>query len=744
MDSPNLFGSEPELSERTYPPRVIQAGTPGFKPPRGFNKPLPLPPSPSPVRSHAGASLCETLKTLAPNPNPSPPLPPMKTLIPRVLFIHFPPPSPLPLRSYRFSLIFLHSVAGEENHQRLTESLPSSPPSPSSSSHPFSSSSSSSRRHHEGESRNVKVSVWWDFENCNIPVGVNVFRVASRITSALRSTGIKGPVTITAFGDVVQLSRATQEALTSTGVCLNHVPRSGKNSSDRSFMADLVYWVSQNPPPVHFFLISGDRDFANILHRLRMSNYNIVLASTDTAPGVLCSAATIMWPWSALVRGENISVKHFNHPPDGLYGSWYGHYKGVLDDPFSGMEQAANSQPDEYMESISEAKARPIPKAVVNGIRQVLCWYPEGINLSDLRAELKRNNITIDKDFFGYKKFSHLLCSMPNVVRFKPPPPGENQPLAIGIHRSVTESVEPCPKLAKDIEISGGKGCAISQNGKTSEVAPPTTISEPSPSQKETDANGSIGTSTVPRGHEGVVEGRFERLWKTSIGSEPPKAEPSPSSEGTDVDTFVGAFTSQRQNEALVEEGLFRRIWKTLSGSRGGHSKDKNGTIRRPDSATCEDSNEDGASVCSCKHSEKAKSEEKKAARPRDDPSGLVGCGLSSSDASKSLPMDKTVEPLEEHIGAADMRMGFFSRMASWWRSWKYGAKGQEDSVASIREVLDNEERNVQGESVKTLTDASCLPEAHDLFSKAYFWDALKSFLLAPKGSDIILKSRTR
>ncbi|XP_008781423.2 uncharacterized protein LOC103701216 [Phoenix dactylifera] len=667
----------------------------------------------------------------------------MKSLIPRVLFIHFPCP-PLPLTSHRFSLIFLHSSAGEDAHRRRPESFPPSSLSPSpSSSHPFSSTSSSSRRNHEEESRNVKVSVWWDFENCNIPVGVNVFRVANRITSALRSTGIKGPVTITAFGDVAQLSRATQEALTSTGVCLNHVPHSGKNSSDRSFMADLVYWVSQNPPPVHFFLISGDRDFANILHRLRMSNYNVLLASTDTSPGVLCSAATIMWPWSALVKGESISVRHFNHPPDGLYGSWYGYYKGVLDDPFSGMEHAVNSQPDEYMESISETKPRPIPKAVLNGIRQVLYWYPEGINLSELRAELKRNNITMDKDFFGYKKFSHLLCSMPNVVRFIPPPPGEGQPLVIGTHRRVTESGEPSAKPAKDIEISDGdKGRAVSRNGKPSEV-PPTTLSKLSPSHKETDVNASIGTSTVPQGNEAAVEGRFERLWKTFTGSGPSKAESSPS-KGTDMGTFVGASTSQQRNEDLVEEGIFRRIWKTLSGPRGGHSKDKNCTIRKADSTVHEDSRKDVASVRSCKHSEKAKSEDKKAARPKNDPSSLVGCGLSSSNASKSPLMDKTVGQLEEHIGAADLRMGFFSRMASWWRSWKSGAKGQEDSVPSVKEVLDNEERNAQGESVKTLTDASCQPEAHDLFSKAYFWDALESFLLTSKGSDIILKSRTR
>lgn len=506
-------------------------------------------------------------------------------------------------------------------------------------------------------------------------------------------------------------------------------------------MSDLVYWVSQNPPPVHFFLISGDRDFANILHRLRMSNYNILLASTDTASGALCSAATIMWPWSALVKGENLFVKHFNHPPDGLYGSWYGHYKGVLDDPFSDMEQAANSQPDESMESISEIKPRPIPKAVVNGIRQVLKWYPEGINLSELRVELRRNNIIMDKDFFGHKKFSHLLSSMPNIVRFIPPS-GEGQPLVIGIRRRATESVEPSPKPAKDIEISdGGKGHAISQNGKPSEVAHPTTISELSPSRKETDVNASIGTSTVPQGHEAAVEvGPFERLWKTFTGSDPPKAELSP--KGTDVDTVVGSSTSQQQNEAADDEGIFRRIWRTLSGPRGSHSNVKNGTISEANFAT-HDFGKDLASVHSCKHSEKAKSGERHA-RSKNVPSGLAGCRLGSLDASQSVPMDKNLRQLEEHIGAPDMRVGFFSWMTNWWKSWKSSAKGQQDGDASVKEVFGNQERHAQGESVKASTDASCQPEAHDLFSKTYFWDALESFLVTSKGSDIILKSRTR
>ncbi|GAB2212690.1 hypothetical protein Drorol1_Dr00020671 [Drosera rotundifolia] len=51
-------------------------------------------------------------------------------------------------------------------------------------------------------SRNVRVSMWWDFENCEVPTGVNVYRIAQCITAAVRENGINGPIQINAFGDV--------------------------------------------------------------------------------------------------------------------------------------------------------------------------------------------------------------------------------------------------------------------------------------------------------------------------------------------------------------------------------------------------------------------------------------------------------------------------------------------------------------------------------------------------------------
>jgi hypothetical protein len=77
--------------------------------------------------------------------------------------------------------------------------------------------------------------VWWDFENCGLPAGTNVFKIAHSVTAAVRANGIKGPVTITAFGDVLQLSKANQEALSSTGINLSHIPHGSCFVSLNSF-----------------------------------------------------------------------------------------------------------------------------------------------------------------------------------------------------------------------------------------------------------------------------------------------------------------------------------------------------------------------------------------------------------------------------------------------------------------------------------------------------------------------------
>ncbi|XP_024534961.1 uncharacterized protein LOC9657426 isoform X3 [Selaginella moellendorffii] len=154
----------------------------------------------------------------------------------------------------------------------------------------------------------VKIGVWWDFENCNVPYGIDAHRVGLNIVSGLRSSGFKGPVSISGYGDMLQLSRCVQESLSATGIRLHHVPSGGKESesSDRALLMDLILWTIENPPPAHLFLISGDRDFSTALHKLRMRNYNVLLACPAGAyisPSLL-GAASRVWYWNSLVRGE--------------------------------------------------------------------------------------------------------------------------------------------------------------------------------------------------------------------------------------------------------------------------------------------------------------------------------------------------------------------------------------------------------------------------------------------------------
>ena len=189
-----------------------------------------------------------------------------------------------------------------------------------------------------------------------------------------------------------------------------------------------------------------------------MNNYNILLAGGEATPGALCCAATIMWHWNSLAKGENLSGRHFNYPPDGSHGSWYGHFKGSLENPFPETDQIEISQSEKPLEPEAEPRPCHIPKALGNAIRQVLDSHPEGISISELRSELKRNNIVVDKDYFGHKKFSHLLLSMPSILRFRFSP-GDPQPLVHGVHQSqVTNNPHP---ILKPIPRDDGKSFTV-------------------------------------------------------------------------------------------------------------------------------------------------------------------------------------------------------------------------------------------------------------------------------------------
>jgi len=193
-----------------------------------------------------------------------------------------------------------------------------------------------------------------------------------------------------------------------------------------------------------------------------MSNYNILLATPEKTPSVLHGAATIAWLWPSLLNGENLAGKVLNHPPDGPCGSWYGSYNEPV-----AVEDPASEQP--VAVRVPEATSWPnvevygpslgsIPKSVVRKVWSILSSYPEGINITNLRAELMKSDVRLDKNLYGRRKFSRFLLSLPRVDLRSG---GDG---LLSVHLVPLESTEPCENSSLESTISGAKneekGCA--------------------------------------------------------------------------------------------------------------------------------------------------------------------------------------------------------------------------------------------------------------------------------------------
>ncbi|GJM87930.1 hypothetical protein PR202_ga03936 [Eleusine coracana subsp. coracana] len=624
----------------------------------------------------------------------------------------------------------------------------------------------------DDESRAVRVSVWWDFENCNIPNGVNVCRVAPRVAAALRAAGIRGPLSITAFGDVLQLARSSQEALAATGVSISHVPRSGKNSSDLSFMADLVYWIAQNPPPVHFFLISGDRDFANMLHRLRMSNYNVLLACPSQATSVLCSAATIMWPWDALVKGENFSPKRYNHPPDGPFGSWYGHYKGALDDPF------LEAEPKEPIDVASASKhcaipSDSVPENVITAIQEVLSCNPEGMRLSVLRYELQKNNIHLGSDFFGHKKFSSLMQSMPDIVKFIKRPLGQSEPHVTSVTKRLMRPGEQSSKTPCSAQCSVKEDDLIqtehpsSQNtdGKRSFIEiidenPPTFAVSSSHSSQSMDGNklfpgtinGSPPTFAVSSSSSDALLEDEKEYPTVDVN---PKPESSANQKELDERT-----TSETPSPSVVEnadnkDGLFKRIWILWNGPE--NAKYEGSRHHESTSAEIVDELQTPLQEDNADHHRKLLKSLKKNSTAAASANLSI---VSDDDCSEKIKRDTSVlenseqksEPYNEpaslsmsKAGEKDdtskMSKGLFSWASRWWRFGKSGADNSTTKQNAIDEAMIDSTEESGSPSTSTCGSGQV---TNEIFTKSYFWDILEQQLSKPLGSELVSKAKTR
>ncbi|XVE86606.1 hypothetical protein DITRI_Ditri18aG0047500 [Diplodiscus trichospermus] len=582
--------------------------------------------------------------------------------------------------------------------------------------------SHSSSWRHEEVSRHVKVSVWWDFENCSPPSGVNVFKIAHMITSALRANGIKGPVQITAFGDIFQLSRANQEALTSTGVNLAHIPKGGKNSADRSLLVDLMYWTSQNPPPAHLFLISGDRDFSSILHRLRMNNYNVLLASPESAPSVLCSAASIMWNWNALLRGENLTGKHYNQPPDGPYGSWYGHYKVPLEDPFL-VEQQACSRTEELSGGCSDSKPQPIPKAVIKHIQKILNSHPKGISISDLHSELKKSNVVLNKDYYGYKKFSRFLLSMPHILRLQSERDGYVSIRGITPKAGDLSETNPC--------LSAGPVCGTGEELSVSSTS----------SDDDRTVDGAInGMSTLhhfPEVNAGVAPRKVRQTAPENgnlvkVNAEKPLEEvqqPLPIGQKVKGASNNQALESHQvpvlEQDSGSEVGFIRKVWQKWFGG-GYDNSEKKGHALPEKHGDSEDSSEkqNNNTLKKCTGISPGRKGMKEEC-------GEKSCEVPHEVAVSSSSNDLTVDPNasgEASENPSAKRSGLFYWIANRFKFWRHSR----DSEAS------------SDQSCEKLNEISTNSLKHEVFTQDSFWKDMEILIDSHKGSLFVSQSSTR
>lgn len=127
-----------------------------------------------------------------------------------------------------------------------------------------------------------------------------------------------------------------------------------KDASDKKILVDMLFWAVDNPAPANYLLISGDRDFSNALHQLRMRRYNILLAQPQQASAPLIAAAKRVWLWtslsaggSPLSNGESSQLANANHsfnPETSQH---------------SGSELLHTNQPMGYHESLSLGNHKP-------------------------------------------------------------------------------------------------------------------------------------------------------------------------------------------------------------------------------------------------------------------------------------------------------------------------------------------------------------------------------------------------
>ncbi|XP_010523885.1 PREDICTED: uncharacterized protein LOC104802123 [Tarenaya hassleriana] len=261
----------------------------------------------------------------------------------------------------------------------------------------------------------AKTSVWWDIENCQVPKGLDAHGIAQHISSALVKMNYCGPVNISAYGDTNRIPPSIQHALSSTGIALNHVPSGVKDASDKKILVDMLFWAVDNPAPANFMLISGDRDFSNALHQLRMRRYNILLAQPQKASAPLIAAAKTVWLWTSLAvggppltRGESSQlIANGRYPSDSERSTL-----SVAEQVQSSQSMDPNPDARRIMDNKNKVKFTLKPSKQVTGLR---VQEPKDLSRQQQPAQGKQF-MKAPHEFFGNSDPNSTSRPAPNTL----------------------------------------------------------------------------------------------------------------------------------------------------------------------------------------------------------------------------------------------------------------------------------------------------------------------------------------
>ena len=194
----------------------------------------------------------------------------------------------------------------------------------------------------------------------------------------------------------------------------NYYVTGGKNKNKC-----LVDWFSQNPSPIHRFLISDDKDIdfsCTLLKNLRRRHDIFFLACPGKTNGYVSRVPFIKWRWSSVLKGKYLTGKYFCYPPKWYtkmrvpleYPSeWYRNWKVCLENPFSAAEEPTSSQNAEIHIAAEEPTSSQnaeirIPSSWIKffgedltecnrlsrQIKEVLSSYPNGISIGELKIRM--------------------------------------------------------------------------------------------------------------------------------------------------------------------------------------------------------------------------------------------------------------------------------------------------------------------------------------------------------------------